>query len=415
MLNEKNVSEQMWFQKMKTLLAILLGLNVAGWANAFYALWHRQNLFVNGLSEKSFCNVNDFIDCDSVAFSKFSAFLNFPVAAWGMLFYAVTIFLALSMYFALQDARKESALKKVKIFFYSQIASLVVTLLLAGISLFKLNTLCIICLVTYLINIGIFLVTLKLNSVASTDSKSDQLLIPQVGGMFIGGIALILGLHLLMPTLVTTMANKSQLDESVINGVMQKFLSQQPFAFSLDQGPSFGPKDAPIVVVEFSDYQCPYCALSARTIPTLIKAYGDKVRYVYKFYPLDSACNPKMDRAAHPLACRAAKVSYCLFKEKGSDAFYKFKSETFEKQADMTPESLVASAKGLGANEETLKKCLDDASTHQYVLDNVNEGVSAKVEGTPAIYVNGRIVETGPNPQVLVRVFDAVLKSLGQN
>lgn len=406
-----------FLNKSKKFLGLALGLNLVGWLNALYALWHRQGLFANGLIEKSFCHVSDFIDCDSVAFSKYSSFLGMPTANWGMMFYALSILLIMAAYFAAQDHKKESLLANLNFLFVFNLANIVGTFIFASISLFKLHTLCLVCLATYLINVASLYVIFRARAAALEDPESRELSVPTLSILtpFVGGLgALLLALHLLAPSMVTNIVGKVPMDDSTVSMVMQKFLTEQPMAFSLVNGPTYGTEGAPIVVVEFSDFQCPYCGISAKTMPSFLKAYEGKVKYLYKYYPLDSSCNSKMERAVHHLACTAAKTAQCVFKAKGSEAFFKFKEETFLHQQDMSPESLINTAKSLGIEEAALKTCVEDPATHQAIVDNVNEGIAAKVEGTPAIFVNGRMVETGPNPQVLTKVFDEVLKSLKQ-
>ena len=78
-----------------------------------------------------------------------------------------------------------------------------------------------------------------------------------------------------------------------------------------DTFPSIGPKNAPVTIVEFSDFQCPFCRLGAFTMNTIQNRYPDKVRLVFRNFPLNSACNPSLDHVVHEFACDTAKAAVC--------------------------------------------------------------------------------------------------------
>lgn len=317
--------------------------------------------------------------------------------------------------FCSSRSQERSTLSKTAAAFFFNVLNIIPTIALAGISLFRLGTLCLICLGTYSINIAMLYYSHRAHALGVNHENSvgvDLSLKHAFSNLIVGCGAILLALHLVAPKVVSQMVGARALDDSTINQVVANFADQPSVPFDIHRSPSFGPDNAPIVVVEFSDFQCPHCAISSKTMPSFLKAYAGQVKYVYKFYPLDSSCNPEIKSSFHALACRAAKTSYCVFKDKGSEAFFRYKSKVFDAQETMSPESILSMAKEEGLEESAIKVCVDDPATHQFILDNVSEGTAGKVAGTPAIFVNGRMVVTGPVPQILTRVFDLVLDSM---
>jgi len=150
--------------------------------------------------------------------------------------------------------------------------------------------------------------------------------------------------------------------------------------------PSRGPKDAKVTIVEYSDFQCPFCA-KAETIvqEEVLKQYGDKVRFVYKQFPLTSI---------HPWAETASLVGLCVFKQKGNDAYWKYHSKVFsnvsEVPNDSPTEKLLSFAKDAGADEAKVKGCVENEETQEIVDATLEEAESIGVNSTPTFFVNGR-------------------------
>lgn len=172
-----------------------------------------------------------------------------------------------------------------------------------------------------------------------------------------------------------------ELDDVTIDpskAVMEKIsLSGEPFK---------GGKDAKVTIIEYSDFQCPFCA-KANTIveEEVLKQYGDKVRFVYKQYPLIQI---------HPWAEAASLVGLCVNKIAGSDAYWKYHSAVFAKaegiEADGANDKLLALAKEAGADQAKVKDCLEKGETKAAVAASMAEAESIGVNSTPTFFVNGR-------------------------
>ena len=143
--------------------------------------------------------------------------------------------------------------------------------------------------------------------------------------------------------------------------------------------PSSGPASAPITVVEFSDYQCPFCA---RVVPTLTKlraTYGDKIRIVFKDFPLPN----------HAEAPKAAEAARCAG-EQGK--YWEMHDRMFENQRALGVPALKQAAAGLKLDTAKFDQCLDSGKFAALVSADMKQGESLGVQSTPTVYVNGRPV-----------------------
>jgi len=165
-------------------------------------------------------------------------------------------------------------------------------------------------------------------------------------------------------------------------------------------GPAHGPASAPVTIVEFSDFQCPFCG---RLIPTLeqVKAkYGDKIRIVFRQFPLPM----------HPNAQKAAEASLCA-NEQGK--FWEMHDAMFKNQQELAVENLKAKAASLGLKADVFNSCLDSDKYAAQIQADQKEGSAAGVNGTPAMFINGRFVNGAVPLEQITSVIDDELRRKG--
>jgi protein-disulfide isomerase len=147
-------------------------------------------------------------------------------------------------------------------------------------------------------------------------------------------------------------------------------------------GPSKGPKDAPVTIVEFGDLQCPACKAAQPTIETLVAAEPN-ARFVFQNFPLE----------IHNWAAKGAAYADCVGRA-SNDAFWKFVSNTYETQSDITAENadekLTALADGAGVKGSDIAACAAKPETKAHVDASIALGKSVDVTGTPTVFINGR-------------------------
>ena len=200
---------------------------------------------------------------------------------------------------------------------------------------------------------------------------------------------------------------RSYLAEEAIFGELREryevSTSLEPYRVDIDaSGPAKGPADAPVTIVEFSDFECPYCK---RVVPTLDKAvekYGDKVRLVFRQFPLNSI---------HPRAQKAAEAALCADEQ---SKFWPMHDKMFENQRELEVAALVAAAGELGLDEGAFRECVESGRFAAQVEADLRAGAVIGVTGTPAMFVNGRPLSGAVSLEALTEVIDEELKSAGR-
>jgi protein-disulfide isomerase len=152
------------------------------------------------------------------------------------------------------------------------------------------------------------------------------------------------------------------------------------------KGPSRGPANAPLQLVEFSDYECPHCKDAQPTIERLLKDYP-QAHFVSQLFPL---------RNIHSEAEKAAETGVCVAKIGGNDAFFKYTDAVYTNQAQLTPEgsagALASAVKTAGVDDAKVKACVAEPSTKAAVDASLQLGQEVGVNSTPSLFVNGRML-----------------------
>jgi protein-disulfide isomerase len=167
---------------------------------------------------------------------------------------------------------------------------------------------------------------------------------------------------------------------------------------SAANSPSKGPKSAPIEMIEFSDFQCPFCLRADPTVQEVLKTYGDKVRFVYRNYPLPN----------HPAARPAAEAAACA-NEQGK--FWPYHDLLFANPSKLSDADLKQHASALGLNTAQFNSCVDTHKPKGLIDADVKAGEEAGVNGTPAFYINGRMISGAQPFDVFKKIIDEELQT----
>ena len=146
---------------------------------------------------------------------------------------------------------------------------------------------------------------------------------------------------------------------------------------SADDDPSVGPANAPVTIVEFSDFRCPYCKLSVPLIKEILAKYPGKVRVVYRDYP-----GPN-----HPHALQAAEAAQCAGDQ---GKFWEYHDSLFDRQARGTGWNFTELAKEIGLNQDAFATCLNTGRYREEVAKDLHDGFKLGVTSTPTFFINGR-------------------------
>jgi protein-disulfide isomerase len=165
-------------------------------------------------------------------------------------------------------------------------------------------------------------------------------------------------------------------------------------------GPAKGPENAPVTIVEFSDFQCPFCSRINPTLEQVRAKYGDKVRIVFRQFPLEM----------HAEAYKAAEASLCA-NDQGK--FWEMHDAMFKNQQQLAVDGLKAQAAQLGLNAESFNSCLDSGKYKAKVAEDLQAGTAAGVSGTPALFINGRFINGAVPLEQISEVIDDELRRKG--
>jgi protein-disulfide isomerase len=170
---------------------------------------------------------------------------------------------------------------------------------------------------------------------------------------------------------------------------------------SAEDAPFKGPVNAPITIVEFSDFQCSYCKRVVHILDQVLERYPDKVKLAFRDFPIANI---------HPHAQKAAEAAHCAA-EQGK--FWEFHDLLFEKQDTIPTTNFAEQANTLGLDAASFQTCLDSRKYQAKVEGNYAAGVKAGVSGTPAFFINGRLLSGAQPLEAFKAVIDEELERLG--
>jgi protein-disulfide isomerase len=175
-------------------------------------------------------------------------------------------------------------------------------------------------------------------------------------------------------------------------------LLEDPVAIPVEGSPVKGPADGRITIVEFSDFECPYCSIAVRDVYTLMAAYPKDVKLIFKQFPL----------SMHPNAPLAAAASLAA-KEQGK--FWELHDLMFANFRKINRDNIMIWAKQIGLDMEKFKTDLASTKYQAVIQKDVADGEAVGVYGTPAFFINGKHYNGPVSMETLKPILDAELKS----
>lgn len=178
---------------------------------------------------------------------------------------------------------------------------------------------------------------------------------------------------------------------------VERYLMPPRIEVASEGFPQKGPADAPVTIVEFSDFECPFCSRVLPTLQQVEENYGDSVRMVFRQFPLNSI---------HPRAQKAAEASLCA-DDQGK--FWEMHDAMFEEQKSLAVDQLKEKAARIGLDAEAFAGCLDSDKFASQVAADLQAGAAAGVTGTPAMFINGRFLNGAVPYDQLAKIVDEEL------
>jgi len=371
---------------MKYWIALIFSL--IGIVVSAYLVVHHYNL-IYGMSEaKSFCTLSSTIDCDAVNTSSYSTIMGIPVA----LLEAVALFVGMLLLLGMRAFGEAEKAPIGRFFLYLSSANFLATIFMGIISTFVLRTFCLMCGSLYVVSIVILLCALKMNP-----TKTLAMVTTDLKGLFkpssAGGTRGFLILFLMIPlgaTLAAGMYEKSIITSTDFEKLIQRNIDEwrdgKQNDFKINAGAEFGNASASFQIVEFSDFECPHCKRAAPSLHAFVNAHRDRVHFVFQNFPLDKSCNPR--GGMHEHACAMARAVLCALKQ---NKFNEAHDWIFAHQETLDDNSSTALASEIGLEKNSFETCLKAPSTIEELKQEVDRGNNANLEGTPTIFVNGKI------------------------
>ncbi len=341
----------------------------------------------------SFCSVNEFIDCDGVAKTNESQFFGIPLAYWGLFFYSF-IFLMLGA-----EKLKDFKLFNFRIFKFMEvfknplsyiamlgIIAFSISMTLLFVSLFEINKLCILCAVTYVINLLIGLAALDYKNghivKAFKDSVSDFFDAIKNKAYLIAFVLVMIlavcGLYYTTTSYVFTPQVKRQKE-------LGEFVNAKGNKYAVS-GNILGDEDAKLVVYTYTDFNCPICEAYNIMIHKAAKELKG-VKFVHKNLPLDTECNPFLKAPFHYGSCTMAR--YAMAAEK-QGKFWAVNSKFFELHPQ-SEEEILKIAKDLKLDTEKLKQDANSKEIRDELAKEIEMAASQGINGTPATKVGNEV------------------------
>jgi protein-disulfide isomerase len=176
-------------------------------------------------------------------------------------------------------------------------------------------------------------------------------------------------------------------------------LKQSRVEVAFDRGRLRGDPNAIVTIVEFADYQCPFCKQSETTLNNLLKKYPGQVRVAFRDFPLSSI---------HPYAEEAAEASRCAGKQ---GKYWEFHDAMFADQAKLDQAQLKATAQTLGLDENAFQSCLQSGEYKTQVLRDQQDGIKAGISSTPGFFINGIPLTGAQADDAFQKIIDDELKT----
>ncbi|MBN1283535.1 MAG: thioredoxin domain-containing protein [Proteobacteria bacterium] len=372
------------------LAACAFGAAVAGISTSQHMRISRE-----GLERGSYCAISETINCDTVNASSYAEFLGVPIAWWGVCFYAAIA--AFALYAALSKKERRASVAAA---WFMACGGILYSIFLAYIAFVVLAVLCIECTAMYLANMLLFVFLFVAMGVplggaprfvrdyalAVFGRRSNLGFKPAIfkqaaaaGIFFLIGWAAISQIQA---------KDRSAGGAASLEDKVRAFYMQSLSDIEIDTRWSvWGDPGAKVTIVEFSEFECPFCRLSAFNVKPALQEFRKDIRYYFVHYPLDSSCNDELDRPMHRHACFAARAAVCA--DRLGD-FWGYHDDLFREQAQLTEGKIIAAAKGRGYDMEKFLECVGSPEVDEFVKSQIKAAQRIYVEGTPALYLNGR-------------------------
>lgn len=346
------------------------------------------------------CKISERMDCVAVALSPYSKIFGIHNSVYGIVGYFLLLVLI--------PLRLKT---KIRIFAHLENYLFILALIFLGISIylalvstFKLHTFCLWCTCVYVVNLGFFIL-----SIFTLDSPF------LIFRQFLEDFELVRGdprvlISIVMIVILVVIGFLIQLNRLQAKKLarVRAFLKNQAVELEFPNDPCIGPYDAPVTIIEFSDFQCPFCRRMHYVLKKMREKFGPRIRLIYKNFPLDAECNYAVRHSLHPGSCLAAYAAECAYQLGCFKEFY----EKLIRAGAYSEASLLTMAAEYGIDPEKFSACLKSEQTKKAVQKDIDDALKLKIKGTPMLVVNGKIINGYIDEDKMELVIKALLKGI---
>jgi protein-disulfide isomerase/uncharacterized membrane protein len=375
---------------------LCLGLIGLGLAISCYLLFRYFALHANpDIKGTGFCSVVLKMDCDSSLLSNMSRQFGIPVAGWGVVYFVSLASLLILGHILGPSFDPEGALGALLLSLAGACGSIILALIIAtGRAPF-----CPLCMVIHVINVGLVLAMWRFSArtagqtILSLVAAGKYLLGRSIGSgsrtkwtsvgfLTTALIAVVLYQCMLFQMQVRIIPNEGFDAKQVL--IDYAFAPEEQVPFD-SRDPQIG--DGPVELVMFSSFECPGCRIVCDYLHQATDIYKDKLKIVFKHYPLGTACNPRMEQDKYPHACAAALAAEAAKQE---NAFWPFHDALLAADLSEPNDPVGRVAQETGLTLATFDELRKAEITKKKLQEDIELGNRLGVEGTPTIFINGR-------------------------
>ncbi len=406
----------------------LLVLVTIGAVLSVILLVHDLSLILNPLAEPSFCSFSRSFDCDAVARSAYAQLFGIPISSFALFYY-----LALWWLIAAIPVNHRHAASAAAVFL---VLPIIPSILLFFISAFVVQALCLMCLLLYVLNIALLCLSrvfLCPDGFVSTLLTGVQAVVcfflePNHGDRrfflsrhgILSGLVLFLALASSLPQAVLWIGKRGKSSHAMraeLKAALQQWEGAETQEIAVDLSSDrttsdliIGDPGAPITVIEFSDFECPFCRGASFALKQQLKEFGGSIKVIFKNFPIDSSCNPNIKGKRHRYACHAALMTRCAW-EQGSLQFVAMHNALFLRP-ELSDEILQALPAELKLNQFRFDTCLQSPATQARIGQDIESAMRVGLKVTPSFFINGKPVAPG-TPEVLRVILESLLNKPG--
>jgi protein-disulfide isomerase len=371
-----------------TLIAVLslAGALISAWQTRLYLLT------LSGLgSAKSFCNIGQTFDCTAVEMSKYAEFLpGIPLSAVALSGYLLILVLAIMQLGS--SAQKHS---RIKLLTFSTVAFLFS--IIYFLIMLHLGKLCLLCLCVDALNLALVITAYRLPQGTEEAQSLKNTFVPSlIAGVVAVGITALL---------LKGLDPQSDVNQAEVHDFIDSVIAAQPVPVTIPSDAFvIGDPNAKVTLVEFGDFQCPPCREAAAS---LLKRYGNQLKFVFFNFPWSSECNDSLKQVMHPFACEAASAAVCAgIQGRFQDAY----ENLFEVQGEFATGNIAALLNRQVPNldQQKMNACLK-VGVIERIKKDAALGVSLKVGTTPTFFINGRKIEGGLPTGMWIQIIDRLM------